>query len=208
MYFYYVKDKNTQDNWSNPEWIFSIQAPSDFDQYKIKRLDGKIENAKKLFQEKPNDNYTWITLGNMYEFAHDYERAIYAYNKSSEIQPNDFIGKINVAIIYEQNIKDYGKAAEYYQKTLDVSPPSFQPYDDAAQFYWHRLNKPEEAEKIYLSALENLMSQQESLVALVSYYKEIGNTEKLKEYAAKLIANFPDNERYKEAYGEYIEGNN
>jgi len=122
IYFVFIKKENNILN--NSESIFSITIPEDFDEYKIERLENKIVEARKAYEENKDDNWTWIMIGDIYKFVKDYDRAILAYEKSLELQPKDIVSTLNLATIYEKYSIDYDKAEKYYNNAIQILPQS------------------------------------------------------------------------------------
>ena len=194
-----------QVDWDNPDYVFDIKIPSDFDQTKIDRLQAKITEARKVYAEKKDDNYTWDIIGNMYEFAKDYERALLAYKKSFEKQPKDIIAILNIATIYEEYIIDYQEAEKYYSQAIAIFPQMPDVYQRLANLYWHKMDKLQEAETTYIQGIEQTAGKPELMVSLINFYGQTGQIDKQKASAQKLLELYPDNELYKRDFGSLIE---
>ncbi len=191
-------------NWDNTEEVFNIKIPSDFDSNKSERLEGKITNAKNLYNTKKDETWTWITIGNMYEFAHDYDRAIGAYQKAASLNDAEYISRMNLAYLYENQKKDYANAEEYYKKVIEIDPNNSDQYINLARLYEFKVNKPDEAEKMYLTGLEKTSNNPDLMVATIRFFERQNNAEKVKEYVGLLLKLYPDNDAYKNDFGALI----
>lgn len=199
-----IKKKPVTDNWNDINYIFNIEIPADFDQYKIERLNEKISEAKKAFVEKPGDNWTWVMIGNMYEFVRDYERALVAYHKSLAIVPNDISATLNIATISEEQFKNYTEAEKYYSQAIAIFPQMPDLYDRLALLYWRKMNRPEDAETTYLQSLDQSGGHLDALLDLINFYEKTNQTEKMLPYVKKLLDAYPDNEAYQRDFGHLI----
>ena len=199
IYFVFIKKENNILN--NSESIFSITIPEDFDEYKIERLENKIVEARKAYEENKDDNWTWIMIGDIYKFVKDYDRAILAYEKSLELQPKDIVSTLNLATIYEKYSIDYDKAEKYYNNAIQILPQSPDVYKRLAKFYWLKMNRIDDAEIIFLEGLDKTNNHSDSLTEIISFYKKTDQLEKERLYIDKLLELYPDNELFQQEYG-------
>ncbi|MBI4427403.1 MAG: tetratricopeptide repeat protein [Candidatus Magasanikbacteria bacterium] len=188
----------------NQEQLFNVVAPADFDDAKKERLAGKLAEAKDLYGKDKNNNWTWVVIGNMYEFIRDYDRAIPAYEKAIEFNKSTISAVLSLADIYERQKKNYSLAAEYYQKaiTIDYTKPDV--YISLAKLYEFRLNQLDKSEGVYLQGLQNLEDDPDLLVGLITFYQRINDTTKAGEYTKKLLARYPDNTSFQKDFGGLI----
>lgn len=188
----------------NQEQIFNVKAPADFDLARLEKLEEKITSAKNLYNTKKDETWTWITIGNMYEFAHDYDRAIGAYEKAASMNDAEYISRMNLAYLFENQKKDYAKAEEYYKKVVELNGGNPDQYINLARLYEFKMNKSDEAEKIYTTGLEKTSNNPDLLVATIRFYQRQNNAEKISEYAGLLLKLFPDNEAYKSDFSALV----
>lgn len=192
------------DKLSNAEQIFAVKAPDNFDEFRTSRLQEKIDQARQLYVEKPNDTWTWIVIGNMYEYAKDYDRAILAYKKTISINAGEYISRLNLAYIYENQKKDYSAAEKYYQEVLNLTPTNPESYLNLAKLYDLKIKSKELAEKMYLDGLVKTGNNPDLLVELVNFYQKYNDKENAVKYAKILLQNFPNDERYKDDFADLI----
>lgn len=196
--FWEINKKTVEKNdFDNPDAVFNIQTPADFDSARLEKLEGKIVNAKNLYNTKKDETWTWITIGNMYEFAHDYDRAIGAYEKAVSMNDAEYISRMNLAYLFENQKKDYVKAEEYYKKVVELNGGNPDQYVNLARLYEFKMNKQDEAGKIYATGLEKTGNNPDLLVAVIRFYQRQNNAEKISEYAGLLLKLYSDNEAYK-----------
>ncbi len=189
----------------DPGKLFLVVPPEHFSDVEKERLGDKINLSRTLYDTKKEETWTWVTIGNMYEFAEDYDRAISAYTHVAELNPLEFISQINIAYIYENYKKDYKKAEEYYKKVLEMNPNSPDNYINLARLYALKMNRVEDAEKVYLEGLEKTKNYPDLLVMLIRLYQSQANTEKVVEYSKLLLRLYPDNEAYQRDFGEFAQ---
>lgn len=192
-------------NWDNPDEVFNIKTPDDFDANKSERLGEKIIAAKDLYATKKDETWTWIVIGNMYQFALDFDRAIGAYEKSASLSEFEYISRTNLAYIYENEKKDYAKAEEYYKKVAELNGTNPVQHINLARLYEFKMNKIEDAEKVYLAGLELTSNNPDLLVAVIRFYQRADKADKVAEYASQLLKLYPDNELYKNDFGLLVE---
>lgn len=188
----------------NSEQIFNVIAPDDFDAAHLERLEGKITTAKDLYEKQKDDTWTWIVIGNMYEFAHDYDRAIVAYEKSAAMNESEYISRMNLAYIYENQKKDFAVAEKYYKEVLKLTPGNPANYVSLAKLYEFKMERVGDAEKTYLDGLAGTGDNPDLLVALVRFYKRQSMADKAAERAKALVELFPDNDAYKSDFADLI----
>ena len=188
----------------NSDQIFDIKAPADFDSARLERLEEKITNAKNLYNTKKDETWTWITIGNMYEFAHDYDRAIGAYQKSASLNESEYISRMNLAYLYENQKKDYVKAEEFYKKVVELNSGNPEQHINLARLYEFKMSKQDDAEKIYTTGLEKTSNNPDMLVATIRFFERQNHPEKVKEYAGLLLKLYPDNGAYKNDFGALV----
>lgn len=191
-------------DWDNPDYVFNIEIPEDFDEYKIERVNAKIEEAKALFEQRHEDNWAWVVLGNLYEFVHDYGRAVYAYEKSLAMSPYDITSTLNLASIYEKQFADWEKAEYYYKKAIEIHSQNPDLYDRLAKFYYQKLNNYPLAEKVYVEGLQKVGEHPDLLTDIIRFYERADKPEPRIFYIKRLLELYPDNEIYQNEFGHLI----
>ncbi len=203
--FYLLSNKSSVSKWDDPEYVFDIVPPTDFEPHQIERLDEKIIEGKKLYQEKKDHNWTWIAIGSIYEFVGDYEKAIESYQKAIELEALDFFAPFNIATINEKHLEDYEKAEEYYEKAIQIRPMEPSIYLRLAKMYQYRLDRLDDAEAILKQGIENTGNDAVLMINLIKLYDHIDKPEDRNEYIEKLLELYPDNELYRQEYGHLVQ---
>lgn len=189
---------------NNSEQIFSLKAPDDFDTFKLERLEEKKTLAKDLYDRNKQDTWTWINIGNMYEFARDYDRAIWAYQYVISLNKFEYISRTNLAYIYENIKNDYVIARKYYMEVTELNYTNPDSYFNLANLYEFRMKNIVEAENVYIKGLRNTNNYSDLLVAAIRFYERQNNSVKLAENAKLLLELYPDNEVYKQDFSRYV----
>jgi len=65
-----------------------------------------------------------VGMARAYYRLSDYPRAVEMYSKALELNPGDAEVCLQLGILYEDNLKDLGKASAYYREFLRLSPNS------------------------------------------------------------------------------------
>jgi tetratricopeptide (TPR) repeat protein len=200
------KKNYTLDNvkWNDINYVFDIDVPEDFDEYKIERLNGKIEAAKLAYQDKPDDNWTWVMIGNMYQFVGDHERALAVFYKASEITPDDISSILNIATIHEKYIIDYDQSEKYYSKAITIFPQMPDLHDRLAKLYWHKMDRLDDAETTYLQGLDQGAGQADSFLDLINFYDQTNQLDKKLVYVKQLLVAYPNEQLYIDDFGHLL----
>ena len=86
-----------------------------------------VESAAQIFElekrtsESPDDVAAWIDLGNLYFDTGNYEKAITAYNKALELNPNNANVMNDLGVMYRRTGQPK-KAIEAFDKAIKIDP--------------------------------------------------------------------------------------
>lgn len=207
LFWFFIKPQQNilSIDWDNPDSIFVLDIPDDFDEDKIERLQSKIDNAKQLLDEKPDDNWTFVTIGNMYEFVRDYDRALLAYEKSLSIQPNDITSILNIATIYEKYQPNFEEAEKYYSRAITIFSQLPDLYNRLARLYWLKMDRVADAETIFLQGIANSQEHPDALLNIIDFYERTEQPDKQIIYVTRLLELYPNEELYQQEWGHLIE---
>lgn len=89
-------------------------------QYSAKRYDAAIAGYQTLIQ-KDSSVYNWLRLGNIQRDAGKTEAAIASFNKAKEIQPNEPMPLLEIAVLYDNQGRPE-EARKYYEQVLKLQP--------------------------------------------------------------------------------------
>src|SRR6266540_1818350 len=89
----------------------------------------QLTEAEKIAAHDPKDSSAWIQLGNRYFDADQPARAIDAYDKALELNPNNLEvlydqGLVNLGIVCAVNLKQPEKALKAWSRFLELNPSS------------------------------------------------------------------------------------
>jgi tetratricopeptide (TPR) repeat protein len=112
---------------------------------KVEQPVGIRETDKKLFDEaaavlaqNSGDFEAWMTVGRVRGHVSDFTGAIEAYEKASAIKPVDIVPFFNRGDAYI-SLKNYDKAAEMYDKVIELNPKWVNAYHEAFTLYQFKL---------------------------------------------------------------------
>lgn len=98
-----------------------LSQPAEKDQ------DVSVEKAAQIFElekktsETPDDVAAWIDLGNLYFDTGNHEKAIMAYNKALELNPNNANVMNDLGVMYRRTGQPK-KAIEAFDKAIKIDP--------------------------------------------------------------------------------------
>lgn len=111
-------------------------SPTDYTQ--------RIAQAEKVVAQDPKNVNAWISLGNDYFDTEQSQKAINAYNKALEIQPDNPNVLTDQGVMYRR-IGWYDKALANFEKANKVDPNHLQSLYNAGIVYVVDLKQPEKA---------------------------------------------------------------
>lgn len=104
----------------------------------------RIAQAEKLVAQDPKNLNAWISLGNDYFDTEQSQKAITAYGKALEIEPNNPNVLTDQGIMYRK-IGWYDKALVNFEKAGKIDPTHLQSLFNAGLVYAVDMNQPEKA---------------------------------------------------------------
>jgi tetratricopeptide (TPR) repeat protein len=167
-------------------------------------IERKIELVKKAYSEKPGTWETWIAVGDIKSLLKDYNGAIAAYRNSLALNSHNIVGYRNLAVVYENNLNDFQKAAENYKLAIDNNPGDIENYIELARVQSKRLNHPLDAEKTLKDGLKVTNYNPDLWLTLVRHYQSVGDTKNYTEQAKALMEAYPANTQYKELFKDIV----
>ena len=89
-----------------------------------KRYEEAAEALSMSAQFWPNSPRTFNNLGEVFRRTRQFEKAKGAYDKAVSLDPQYADAHYNLGILYDNHLRDRGKAANHYRKYLDLDPKS------------------------------------------------------------------------------------
>ncbi len=151
---------------------------------KITEAMGHLEKALEIHPTMKNP---YLLMGNGYFYLQDFDKAITAYNKALQVDPNFKDAKTNLALVYREGGKTVGqqqnnlpKSIEYLSKAIELDPT-----DVVAMSYlgtaYGMSNQPQKLIDVLTKALAIRYDKQDAINISVAY-RQLGNVAKAVEY--------------------------
>ncbi|HWI41512.1 MAG TPA: tetratricopeptide repeat protein, partial [Verrucomicrobiae bacterium] len=113
----------------------------------------RIAEAQKIVARDPKNFEAWVMLGNDYFDTSRPQKAIEAYGKALELNPNSPNILTDQGVMYRQ-VGWYDKALENFQKAQQIDPKHIQSLYNIGIVYRQDLKQPEKALKPWSRILE------------------------------------------------------
>ena len=104
----------------------------------------RIAEAEKLVAREPANIRAWIMLGNDYFDTDQPQKAINAYQKALELDPNNPDVLTDQGVMY-QRVQWFDKAAANFLKAQEINPRHLQSLYNLGIVYAQHLNQPDKA---------------------------------------------------------------
>ena len=172
---------------------------------KNKEFKTVINKCEKLVSSKVENTIIYNLYGLAYQNLGLYEKSIPKFEKSIELQKNNYFALNNLAISLKA-IEEYNLSEMAYKKCLKIKPD----YSAAIINYANLkelLNQFEDSIKLYLSLFKFKSEVAEEYVfsKLSTIYLNMGNILKAKEYALKIKEKNPKSTIVYELLGEVLD---
>ena len=113
---------------------------------------GQLELYRKLVADYPKDERAHFLLGGAYFGRQEYDKAIAAYNRATDIAP-DFAPAYNIVGYAYRSAGRYGEAEQAFKKYIRLIPDDPNPYDSYAELLM-KMGRFDESIAQYRKALE------------------------------------------------------
>ncbi|HQA63861.1 MAG TPA: hypothetical protein PK085_02010 [bacterium] len=192
---------------------FDIYADIDYDKYeqigfkreKVDKLFEALINVDKKLQETPNDYEYMLQLAGYKTMLQEYDSALATYEQAISLHSEWGPAYAEAGNLYVYPYADYQKAAEYYQKAVDLAPYRSDYYRWLADLYVAQF--PErlgEVEQLMVAgAKANAGNEAAFYSYLITFFSQQGNIAKAVEYAQKTLQYDPDNENVQRELAEF-----
>ena len=108
----------------------------------------RIAEAEKIVAQTPRNLNAWISLGNDYFDTEQSQKAIYAYGKALEIEPNNPNVLTDQGVMFRK-VGWYDKALVNFEKAQKIDPRHLQSLYNMGIVYALDLKKPDKAIAIW-----------------------------------------------------------
>ncbi|RII31679.1 MAG: hypothetical protein CXR30_02370 [Geobacter sp.] len=113
----------------------------------------RIAEAEKIVAQDPKNLNAWISLGNDYFDTEQSQKAIHAYGKALEIEPNNPNVLTDQGVMYRK-VGWYDKALVNFEKAQKIDPRHLQSLYNMGIVYALDLKKPDKAIEIWNKYLQ------------------------------------------------------
>ena len=159
----------------------------------LKRLhedDQAIERLKEGLKKWPEDGSLLILYSDMLVRKKDYEGAVRCLNRYMEVKPSQ-TGRAyrEIAMTYER-AKDWEKAQEYYQRSIDQEPDSARAWRLMGKFLSNERKEQEKALPYLEKAVELAPDSTYGYMKLGEVYEALGRKEEAVKCYEKSLENY------------------
>lgn len=113
----------------------------------------RIVEAEKLVAREPTNIRAWVMLGNDYFDTNQPQKAINAYQRALELNPNDTDVLTDQGVMY-QRVQWFDKAVANFLKAQEINPKHLQSLYNLGIVYSQNLNQPDKAIAAWTKYLE------------------------------------------------------
>jgi tetratricopeptide (TPR) repeat protein len=158
-----------------------------------KEFTKAITTCEKLIKKKIKHTVIFNLYGLAYQKQGLFFESIKAFEKSIELQKDNYLAINNLAVSFK-SINENKLAEKFYQECLSLKPDHVIAILNYANLK-EKINKFEDAIKLYLKALKFKKEVKKDYIflKLSDLYLSIGNFDKAKHFAQKIVKKNPDN---------------
>ena len=141
-------------------------------------------------QIRQSDPYYWMRMGYWYSRSGEKNKALEAFNKALELNPNDAKAWNNIGVVYHEK-KEYEKAIPYFKKAIALDPTDQRFWYNLGLAY-HHIGAYEDAITAYNASLNIEDSGAKVWNNLGVTYRVMGKLEKALACYDRALALAPD----------------
>ncbi len=166
-----------------------------------------INSCEKIIDAKIENTIIYNLCGKAYQNLALYEKSIPRFEKSIELNKNNYFALNNLAISLKA-LEKYQLSEKNYKKCIKIKPDYLTGYINFANLKEY-LNEFEEAINLYSSALRLSTGKTEAYIfsKLSRLYLAIGEIKRAREFALKCLKKYPTETNYYELFSEMIDLN-
>ena len=149
-------------------------------------ITSRILEAQNAVKGDMTNFAKWLSLGNVYSIAQDYEGAKEVYEYLTIVNNNTSLPFHNLGTLNHYHLKNYPEAEKRYLEALERNDQSEQTYRDLSQLYLDAYKVGTgKAEETLLAGLEALPQSITLHTAIADYYEDSGdNAQAISYYTA------------------------
>ena len=140
---------STYKSWSETRTQTSVyQAPSTPQPGPTTQQLDLIKALELRLAQNPDDQDSWVQLGNVYFDTNNPQKAIDAYAKYNELNPNNPNVWTDLGVMYRRT-GQFDQAIAAFDRAIELKPNHAQSGFNKGVVYLHDLNNPDEAVKAW-----------------------------------------------------------
>jgi tetratricopeptide (TPR) repeat protein len=176
-WFFYREFKETDEADYEKFFNFNVYDES-IDETTVEvRFRQPFDVSVAALREDPDDFNNWVQLGVIKKGLNDFEGAEEIWLYADTLRPGNSLTTANLADLYTNFLKNTVKAEKWYKETLNRDKTDTQTARNLAYFYFHTLNRTDDAIQVLEDAVGNNPQSVDTLIALASLYEESGDIE-------------------------------
>ncbi len=113
-------------------------------------FEESIKYYEEILKEK-NNSEVWNNLGTAYLNLDNFNKAVECFNKSLELNPQQFVALNNLGVIHVQEGK-FDEAISYFRKAINIKPDKPSIWENLAECY-ERIGKYSDANACKMNAI-------------------------------------------------------
>lgn len=155
--------------------------------------NNSLDLYQKLVRDYPDFQAGWEFFAQFFEKQKDYESALAHWGKVADKFPKSTLAFWSMGNIYKNNLQDYDKAIEMYQKQIERFPERQSGYQGVAESL-QDAKRYNEALLAWECVKKKFPKEPKSYWAIGHIYKDLQQFEQSEAYFKILIQNFPQRE--------------
>jgi tetratricopeptide (TPR) repeat protein len=124
----------------------------------------RLAIGEQLVQRDPKNRQAWVQLGNDYFDTHQPQKAVDAYAKALELQPNDPDVLTDQGVMYRE-LGRYDRAVANFEKANQLNPSHLQSLYNLGVVYAFDLKEPSRAARYWKRVIETAPGSREAVQA-------------------------------------------
>jgi Flp pilus assembly protein TadD len=157
----------------------------------VNKFSQAISDCEKLIKKFPENTYFYNLCGLALQRSDQINKSIKFFKKAITLEPKNFAAMNNLANSYK-SLFEYKKAEDLYIEIKKKDPTNIRVLNNYANLK-KEFNKYHEAINLLLEAIEVNEKDVNILSNIAVCFQSIGNMDKAKEYALKVLSLEPNN---------------